>query len=72
MAKLRKSKTLNSKKIILSCAGGDGTLMSLVKEALDEGCSIEDFTLSILPYGTGNDLSRILGWGPQPKEIWTK
>ena len=56
----------------MACAGGDGTLMYLIKEAEEVGCRIEDLHVCILPYGTGNDLAFSLGWGLTPKLIWTK
>jgi diacylglycerol kinase family enzyme len=35
---------------------------------LDDG----SISFCILPYGTGNDLALVMGWGNQPKDIWTE
>ena len=56
----------------MACAGGDGTLMNLIEEAVFFGCKVEDMIVSILPYGTGNDLAQTLGWGFSPKYSWAK
>ena len=56
-----------TKKLILACAAGDGTLMYLIQEAVERGCKVDDFIVCVLPYGTGNDLSLTLGWGMTPK-----
>jgi diacylglycerol kinase (ATP) len=50
---------------ILAC-GGDGTISSIVNFL--RNCKVEAWKLknppvAILPLGTGNDLSRSLGWG---------
>ena len=42
--------------------GGDGTIGWILQEASKLG--ITGLKLGILPLGTGNDLSRVLGWGP--------
>lgn len=63
MAHLQKHKQHQAKKLIMTVAGGDGTLMFLAKDAVEAGCKIENLTFCILPYGTGNDLAQTLGWG---------
>jgi len=44
-------------------AGGDGSLMTLVNKAKEAGCDIGNLVCCVLPFGTGNDLSRSLKWG---------
>jgi diacylglycerol kinase family enzyme len=44
-------------------AGGDGSLMTLVMMAKEAGCDIGSLVCCVLPYGTGNDLARVLNWG---------
>lgn len=57
----------------LIVAGGDGTLMFIVDDTIKAGLDIESMEgFCMLPYGTSNDLGRIMGWGKQPKYFWTK
>lgn len=46
-------------------AGGDGTFMWSIDEICAAGVEIDDPRLhfSLIPFGTGNDLSQVLGWG---------
>lgn len=46
-------------------AGGDGTLMGVVEGMMSTGININDprILFSVVPFGTGNDLSQVLGWG---------
>lgn len=44
------------------CCGGDGTVSWITQIAIQVGR--QQFPIGILPLGTGNDLSRCLGWGP--------
>jgi len=58
----------------LVIAGGDGTVMYIVEDAIKMGFNIEKMGgggVCFLPYGTGNDLGLELGWGNRPKKEWT-
>jgi len=53
-------------KIILAVMGGDGSLGCFIDDlildpVIEKG--ISRLVFAPLPYGTGNDLSRSLGWG---------
>jgi len=44
--------------------GGDGTVMWVVEELVRAGVDVSQCPIGIIPFGTGNDFSRVLGWGP--------
>ncbi|KAI8998320.1 ATP-NAD kinase-like domain-containing protein [Gaertneriomyces semiglobifer] len=46
-------------------AGGDGTLMGVLEGMIEVGIDVNDprVSFSVIPFGTGNDLSQVLGWG---------
>jgi diacylglycerol kinase (ATP) len=44
-------------------AGGDGTVVWAMQEALEHETDMNKVAFGTVPYGTGNDLSRVLGWG---------
>lgn len=55
----------NLKKVKILVAGGDGTIGSVInfiKSNIPEW-TLDMPAIAILPLGTGNDLSRCLGWG---------
>jgi diacylglycerol kinase family enzyme len=54
-------------KFILVCAGGDGTLITVLMKAKDVGINISNFLCVSLPYGTGNDFCRVTNWGILPE-----
>ncbi|EGR28292.1 hypothetical protein IMG5_179490 [Ichthyophthirius multifiliis] len=50
--------------------GGDGSLMWVVSQIIQQGCDIEQCPIGVVPIGTGNDFSRVLGWGGNsPSEL---
>lgn len=49
---------------LVMIAGGDGTVTWVLEEFYrTPGLQVEDFKFGIIPFGTGNDLSRVLNWG---------
>jgi diacylglycerol kinase (ATP) len=47
-------------------AGGDGSLMTCLVQAKEFGVDIDSLICCPLPFGTGNDFSRVCGWGGAP------
>ena len=48
-------------KIRAVAAGGDGTVKWVISELVKIECI--DIAIGVIPFGTGNDLARVLGWG---------
>ena len=44
-------------------AGGDGSLINLLMRAVPSGVDVNKIVCCVLPFGTGNDFSRVSGWG---------
>ena len=44
-------------------AGGDGTIMWVVSEALEHGINLNLIVIGTMPLGTANDFSNTYGWG---------
>jgi diacylglycerol kinase (ATP) len=49
-------------------AGGDGTLITHLMNSKNYGINLETLVCCVLPFGTGNDFSRVTGWGGTPTE----
>lgn len=43
--------------------GGDGTVMWVIEEMIKYSIDVSKCPIGIVPFGTGNDFSRVLGWG---------
>jgi len=43
--------------------GGDGSIMWVIEEMIKVGISFKRCPIGCIPFGTGNDLARVLGWG---------
>ena len=62
----------NVANVSILCCGGDGTVGWLL-DAMDkqqqlcygDTAAADRPPVAVLPLGTGNDLSRVLGWGPE-------
>jgi len=50
--------------------GGDGSIMWAVQEMIKVDIDFDKCPIGTIPFGTGNDFSRVLGWGPtEPKVL---
>ena len=54
----------NAQGVRIIVAGGDGTVKWVIQELKLIDCLA--FPLGVIPFGTGNDLSRVCGWGSGP------
>ncbi|KAF4660622.1 hypothetical protein FOL46_006064 [Perkinsus olseni] len=50
-------------------AGGDGTIMWFLDEAIKHSVDIDSIAIGVIPFGTANDFSRTLGWGAQASRV---
>lgn len=49
--------------------GGDGTVLWVVREIVEHGIRIHNVPIGIIPIGTGNDFSRVMGWGGDQQKL---
>ena len=57
----RRFTTANPVRLIV--AGGDGSVMWAMSEVIAHGIDINFVAFGVVPFGTGNDFARSLGWG---------
>jgi len=58
-----KTKVEENKPVILVICGGDGTVMWVVTELSNHKINHSKVPIAMIPLGTGNDFSQVLGWG---------
>ncbi|KRX09840.1 ATP-NAD kinase-like domain [Pseudocohnilembus persalinus] len=61
--KLKEEIEAKQKKCRAVVCGGDGTVMWVVEEMIKYKLDVEHCPIGIVPFGTGNDFARVLGWG---------
>jgi diacylglycerol kinase (ATP) len=68
LAGCSKAKELISatKPLRVMIAGGDGSLIWVIETFISEDIPLKKIMFGILPFGSGNDLSAMLGWGRDP------
>lgn len=54
--------------IVVIC-GGDGSIMSAVTEMSNFHIDYSKVPIAIIPLGSGNSLSRVLGWGEKNPDL---
>ena len=59
----RRKYITDSNPIRVLVAGGDGTVMWTIQEAIAHDIDTKRIAFGVIPYGTGNDFARALGWG---------
>lgn len=53
-------------KVRVVVAGGDGSMIWVLEELRKIGVPPTAFYITVMPFGTGNDLAAMLGWGRSP------
>ncbi len=63
MVELKKASDENIYRCRVIVGGGDGTVMWVVEEMEKVGINFAKVSVGVIPFGTGNDFARVLGWG---------
>ena len=53
----------HSNPVRIMVAGGDGTVMWAMSEVMAHNIDVTKVAFGVIPFGTGNDFARSLGWG---------
>ena len=65
---VQKVQEVTGKRIIIVTCGGDGMIPITLRQFDDSGIDVNQISFMPLPYGSGNDLARILNWGGDSDE----
>ncbi len=60
---LTKQPLLGGSNLRVIVGGGDGSIMWAVQEMIKVDIDFDKCPIGTIPFGTGNDFSRVLGWG---------
>jgi diacylglycerol kinase (ATP) len=60
---MREEVEKTNKNVRVIAGGGDGTVMWVVEEMKKHRIPFQKCPLGTIPFGTGNDFSRVIGWG---------
>jgi len=52
----------SGRKVLASAAGGDGSVMWMINECIAHDIPFSNVICTVIPYGTGNDFARSIGW----------
>ena len=63
LREMRQIQARGNRRVVMVVAGGDGSWGYMLEDAVKEGVNVNEIQFCILPFGTGNDTSQILGWG---------
>jgi len=70
MKALKKLQLQGESNLRVIVGGGDGSIMWAVQEMIKADIDFDRCPIGTIPFGTGNDFSRVLGWGPtEPKVL---
>jgi len=57
-----KDMTLSGRRVLAAAAGGDGSVMWMINEMGNHNIPFANILCTVIPYGTGNDFARSIGW----------
>lgn len=67
---VKQQQLLQHSHIRIIVGGGDGTVPWVIHNMVMYQVEVDKVPLGIIPFGTGNDFSRVLGWGGEvPDEL---
>jgi diacylglycerol kinase (ATP) len=61
--RLKRKQSKKKANVRVMVGGGDGTVVWVIQDMVKHAIDIDKCPVGIIPFGTGNDFSRVLGWG---------